>query len=124
MRVETIVVTTSAGGVATGYSSRAVTGKIKNISYVPGDLLTGSDITVIGETSLIPIITITDLGVAAVSFAPRMATCDVAGAASLYASGGEPVETEILIVNERIKLSVAQGGDTKSGTFVVVLETL
>ena len=38
--------------------------------------------------------------------APRQATCDAAGAASLYASGGEPVEGYIVVARERLKLVV------------------
>jgi hypothetical protein len=42
-----------------------------------------------------------------------------AAAASLYAVGGEPVETLIPVARERIKLAVANGGAGGVGTFHV-----
>lgn len=57
------------------------------------------------------------------TYAPRHATHDTAGAASLFAAGGEPVEALIPIAGERLKVIVAQGGNAKSGTLHVYIES-
>ena len=53
---------------------------------------------------------------------PRVATSDAAGTAALFASGGTAVQDKIALANDRIKIAVAQGGDTKSGVFHFLVE--
>lgn len=52
---------------------------------------------------------------------PAKATHDTVGAASLYAAAGEPVEDHIWAGNDRVQIVVASGGDSKSGSFEVVV---
>jgi len=94
-------------------------GNIKAIVYVPGTLDTGADITVTGETSGIPIWAESDLGTSAITRSPRMATHTTAGVAALYAGGGSAVLTEIPVSEERIKIVIAQGGNTLTGTIYI-----
>lgn len=118
-----VSVTTNASGDATVYTSEPVNGEILAIRYVPHattPLDTGAGITVTGEESGTPVITITNLGTSAVSYAPRQATHSTAGAAALYAAAGTAVNDRIAIAKERIKLVVAQGGNVLSGTFHIV----
>ena len=110
-----VAFTTTSGGDATVYSDR-VNGHVHAIRYAYVDADTGADITITGETSGIPVLTITNAGTASTTHHPRAATVDVVNAASLYAAAGEPVETLIPVADERIKVVVAQGGDTKTGT--------
>ncbi len=52
---------------------------------------------------------------------PKQATHSTAGVAALYASGGTAVLDYIPIANERIKIAVTSGGDTKVGTFYITV---
>ncbi len=40
----------------------------------------------------------------------------------MYAAGGEPVEGHIVMVGDRLKIVLSNGGDTKTGTFTLVWE--
>lgn len=53
--------------------------------------------------------------------APRQATHGTDGTAALYAGSGTAVLDKIALANTRVKIVVASGGDTKTGTFYVVL---
>jgi len=115
----TVSITTNAAGAGTGYAAsvRGMNrGNVKAIRYVKTDYAAGVDFVITGETSGMAILTGTDVNASA-TFFPRAATCDIVGAASLYAAAGEPVEVEIPIADEQIKIVVAAGGDTKTGTF-------
>lgn len=116
----TVPVTTDAGGDATAYTPN-FTGKISQIRYVATDFTAGVDFTVTvegtGENVWV------ELNVnASKTVAPRQATHDTAGVASLYAAAGEPVEDKIAVANDRVKIVVAAGGATKTGTFHVLVE--
>ena len=58
---------------------------------------------------------------AAKTVAPRQPTHDLIGVASLYAAAGEGVEVPVVVGNDRVKIVVASGGDTKTGTFHVIV---
>ncbi len=53
---------------------------------------------------------------------PRQPTYSTTGEALLYAAGGQGVNDEIVLAADRVKIVVASGGDTKSGTFHIVME--
>ncbi len=53
--------------------------------------------------------------------APRQPTHDLAGVANLYAATF-PVEDEICLENDRIKVVLAQGGVSKTGTFIAIFK--
>lgn len=117
-----IDITTDAAGAATAYSAYTVSGEVKAVVYAKGSLAAGVDLTITGEKSGISILTITD-GNADAQYAPRMATHSTAGAAALYAGGGSAVLGCIPVGLERIKVVVAQGGNTLSGTLHVYIES-
>jgi len=52
---------------------------------------------------------------------PRAATHTTAGAAAVYAAEGSPVLDYIPVANERIKITVANGGTSGTGTFYVIV---
>lgn len=113
-------VTTDASGDATAYTDIA-DGFVQSIRYVKdgsNPLDNGSDFTITAESSGAAILTATNVAASA-TYYPRAATVDVANAASLYAAGGEPVEDRIPVAFERVKIVVAQGGNTKVGRFHV-----
>lgn len=114
--------TTDAGGAASVLSSDVANGTIRQIRYVPdgvNPLATGADLAITAAGSGLVIDTLTDIGVAAVQWAPRQATSTVAGVASLYAAAGTAVNDQIAIANERIQVVVAQGGNVKTGTLYI-----
>jgi hypothetical protein len=118
----TFTLTTDAGGAATVLSGQPVNGRVQQIRYVPdgvAPLDTNADLVITGENSGQPIGTLTNIGLAAVGWAPRLPTHDLAGAASLYAAGGTAVTDYIALANERIKVVVAQGGNVKTGTLSI-----
>lgn len=110
-----VEITTDAAGAGTGYTAVA-NGCVHAIRYVKTDYANGVDVTITTEVSGQAVLTWTDINSSDSSY-PRAATNDVADVASLYAAAGEPVETLIPVAGERIKIVVAQGGDTKTGTF-------
>lgn len=114
--------TTDASGNATVYSAKPVTGLVQQIRYVPdgsSPLATGADLTITGEVTGLAIVTLTNIGTVAVQWAPRVATSDITGAASLYAAAGTAVNDRVAIAGERIKVAVAQGGNTLTGTLYI-----
>lgn len=114
--------TTDASGNATVYSSQVAHGTVRQIRYVPDGstpLATGADLTITAEGSGLPIATLTDIGVSAANWAPRQATHSTVGAASLYAAAGTAVTDQIALAQERIKVVVAQGGNTLTGALYI-----
>lgn len=122
MHVERInvSVTTIADGSATAFTDRPVTGTVLAVMYTkhgsnPYDDTV--DITITGEGSGIAILTQAN-ATASFTKAPRMPTHGSAdGAAALYAAGGTAVNAPIPVANERIKIVLAQGGDSNNGDF-------
>jgi hypothetical protein len=115
-----VTITTIADGSGTGYTEYPLAGHISAIRYVKSDYADGVDFVITGENSGIAVLTGTDVNASA-TYAPRHATHDVTGAASLYAAAGEPVEDRIPVAGERLKIVVASGGATKTGAFHVYI---
>ena len=120
MFVQTVEVslTTDASGDATGYTDN-LRGLLDRIQYVKTDFADGVDFTITLESTGETLWAESDVNSSAVR-APRQATHATDGTASLYAASGEPVESRIAIEG-RVKIVVANGGDTKSGTFRVTV---
>jgi hypothetical protein len=116
----TVAVTTIADGSATAYSD-PVSGKISQIRYVKTDFADGSTITMTAETTGESIWAETGVNASATR-APRQPVHSQAGVASLFASGGTAVTDKIALVNDRIKIVIASGGNVKSATFYITLE--
>jgi len=119
----TQTVTTDGDGAATAYipsSGPAITGRIINLRYVKTDYADGVDFTLTSEATGETIWAQENVNVS-VTVAPRQATCDTAGLASLYAVGGEPVEDHIVLAQDRVKVVIAAGGATTSGVFHVTV---
>lgn len=95
-------------------------GRFLQMRYVPdgsSPLDTGSDIDLAGATSGYVYLNQDNIGTSAYELAPRQATSDETGAALLYAAAGEAVTDFIYLAGEPLTFTVANGGDTKSGTF-------
>ncbi|MHC4140382.1 MAG: hypothetical protein ACYSUF_00395 [Planctomycetota bacterium] len=115
-------ITTDASGDSTDYTGW-FSGRILQIRYVDTDLAAGAaDFVMTLENTGAAVLTLTNQGGTDATWAPRQATHDVAGAASLYAAAGESVEDYIWGAADNVKIVTAQGGDTKSGTIYVTVE--
>lgn len=115
-----VTVTTAADGSATAYTPR-VTGEIAQVEYVKNNFDNGVDIAVTGEATGINIWTQADVNASAV-VAPRQPSHSQAGVASLYAAAGTAVQAPICLSNDRVKLTIAQGGNAKTGAFHVTVK--
>ena len=116
---QTVSVTTDSNGDATSYTTRIQHGTIHSITYTKTDFAAGVDFTITVDGTGEGVWTESDVN-ATKTVAPRLATHDLAGTASVYEAANEPVEDDIVIVDDRVKIVVANGGDTKTGTFNVV----
>lgn len=114
-----VAVTVDASGNATAYSP-VVTGALIAIHYLKTDFADGVDFTITSEATGQSLWTQADQNVSAVK-CPRQPTHDGVGAASLYAATGEPVEDLIVLAKDRIKIVIASGGVSKTGTFHFVI---
>ena len=115
-----VTLTTNSSGVATAFT-RVVKGLVHSIQYAKDDFANGVDFTITGETTAQQIWVESDVN-ASKTVAPSLPTHDAVGVASLYAGSGEPVERPIAIAEERIKIAIASGGDTKNGTFHILID--
>lgn len=125
IRKFTVAVTTNSDGDATAYTAadstgnaEQINGEVISLQYVKTDFVNGVDFTITDETAG-QTIWDEDSVDAAKTVAPQQATHSTVGVASLYAGSGEPVETPIVVANERIKIAIANGGNTKSGSFII-----
>lgn len=119
MRRYTVDITTAADGTATAFS-RYVEGELHSIHYVKGDFADGVDFTVTDEATGEQLWTESNVNASAVRY-PRAATHSNSGAAALYASGGTPVQARPGLARTRVKIAIAQGGNTKSGRFHILV---
>ncbi len=119
-----VTVTTAADGTATAYLPTAdgdsFSGRLSHIVYTKTDYATGVDFTITAEGTGDGIWTETNVDATATR-APRQATHDNVGVASLYAAAGEPVEDYIVLAQDRIKIVLASGGNAKTGKFEAVV---
>lgn len=115
----TVSVTTDASGDATAYSP-VITGRIVSIAYAKTDFADTVDFTITAEATGQGIWTESNV-TASKTVAPMQPAYSQAGAALLYASGGTAVTTPIFVASDRVKIVVASGGDTKTGTFTVTV---
>lgn len=115
-----VTVTTAADGTATAYSPVIQYGLLSQIRYVKTDYGDGSTFTITCEATGETLWSEAAVNASATR-APRQATHTNLGAASLYAAAGQAVLDKIAIANDRIKISIVDGGATKTGVFHFLL---
>jgi hypothetical protein len=109
-------ITTAADGSATVYLGSRLRGRVHAIQYVIGTLDAGTDLVITGETTGVAILT--DSPAASEWFYPRaFANAVTTGAA------GTVAQEDVHVLNERIKVIVAQGGNTLTGTIRAFIDT-
>lgn len=116
----TVTVATIADGTATAYTDEVVNGRVISIAYTKVDYADGVDFTITTEDTAQDLWVDTNVN-ASETVASRQPTHDSAGDASLYAGSGEAVEDYIWVVDERIKIVIAQGGNVKTGTIDIIV---
>lgn len=113
----TVSVTTDASGDATAYTP-VVTGRLINVVYTKDDFAAGVDFTITAESSGIGIWT--ELSVdASETVAPLQHGYNQVGV--VQDTAGDVWEVPIYLAEERVKIVVANGGNVKSGTIVVIV---
>jgi hypothetical protein len=113
-----VPVTTATDGSAMAYSAVA-NGKVLAIQYVKDDFADTVDFAITTETTGQGLLIKSDVTASAI-FYPRAQVHSTAGAGLTY-DGTRVIAEPVPIDNERIKISIAQGGDTTSGTFYVTI---
>lgn len=113
-RLQTIVVTTDSAGDGVGYSSENITGRVHSIEYIKTDYANGVDVAVTGAETGTPVWNGTNVDAATTVYPV---------AAGTLPDGSESTLTEVGIVlaNEPLKIVVANGGNGKSGSFIVTV---
>lgn len=109
-----VTVTTAADGSATGHTA-AIRGKIIAVAYTKSDYADGVDFTITTETTLQNVWVDTNVNASETVY-PKMLNDDTAG------SDLTAIYDHVRVFNERVKIVIAQGGNTKSGTFTVYYE--
>lgn len=115
----TVPVTVDADGDAEVYSSR-LSGKLCQIRYVKDDYADGVDFVITSEETGETLWAEDDVNASA-SRSPRAATHTTAGAAALYAGTGA-VNSKIGLDTDRVKIVIADGGVSTTGTFIIIVD--
>lgn len=114
------VATVTATG--TGYSPY-FSGFIESIEYVKDGsnaYSDGVDMTITADVTGEALLTLTDQNSSVVK-RPRTATHTTAGVAATL-DGTRPALGRIALSRDRVKVAIAQGGNAKTGTFVVTVD--
>lgn len=113
-----VTIVTATGGGATGYlpTTGKITGIVNTIRYAKVDFANGVDFTITSERTGETLWTEANVN-AAVAKSPGRPVHTTSGAAALHATGGTALLRPFALKDDRIKIVIAQGGNTKSGTF-------
>ncbi len=118
----TVNVTVNASGDGTGYTP-PVNGRVLSIQYIKatsGGYDNGVKFDVETEDTSIKMWDQDAVNASAV-VAPRQPTHSNAGAAALYAAEGTAVNDYYYVADERIKITVDDGGNATTGQFIVLV---
>lgn len=119
-KTESIVVTTIANGTATAYSANTYNGNIQSIAYVKTDFADGVGFTITTENTGQTVWAQSNVNASATK-APRQTIHDTAGGIIQHGGAAPLLTDHIQLVDERLKIVIAQGGDAKTGTFQFVV---
>ncbi len=111
----TASITTATDGSATVYLGTRLRGRVHAIKYSAGTLDAGTDLVITGETSGVAILT--DSPAASEWFYPRALPNKATDGAA-----GTVATEDIYVLNERIKVVVAQGGNILAGSITAYVD--
>lgn len=115
-----VPVAVDASGDATVYSPY-LSGRVSSIHYLKTDYADTVDFTITAEATGESLWTEANV-TASKHCRPRGATHSNAGVAALYAAAGTAVNDKIALGRDRVKIVLASGGVSKTGTFHIVME--
>lgn len=121
--VHTVTLTTDSSGDVTAYT-RPTYGHVLAVRYVPDSstpLDGGADVTVSDNATGLQVLAVTNMGLVARDFAPRIFTVNTLGAVALYAASGTSVLDAVPVAGA-IKVVVASGGNAKVGTLYIYMQ--
>lgn len=113
-----LTILTDASGDFEDYVGSRIRGKVHAIKYDFGNLDLTLDFTITGETTGVVILTYTDVPAADAWWYPRAAAALNADGTAVTDSAIGPVE----LLNERIKVVVAGGGNIQTGTITFYID--
>lgn len=114
----TVSLTTNGSGAATGYTP-VVSGLVLGVVYAKTDFADGVDLTITADGTGAAILALTNQNASGMFF-PRAQVHGPTGTA-LTLNGTQTMNEPVPVAQERIKVVVAQGGDTKTGSVTVIL---
>lgn len=117
----TVPLTTDAAGAATAYSP-VVSGRVLAVHYVkPGSngFADGVDFDVTVESTGEVLLDKDNINASA-SFYPRKQVHDTTGTVATL-NGTQAMLEPVTVAEDRVKIVVANGGDTKDGSVIVVI---
>ena len=113
---ETVLITTAADGSAT-VQSGALLGKLYCVEYVPGSIATGATLTITAEAeSSLRLLTRANAGTTAWRRYPRENAHSITTGDALPAASAEGMVRPM--INGKIKVVVAAGGNVTSGKVI------
>ena len=115
---ETVVVTTVANGSATSYSI-PINGRLLSIQYVKDTFAAGVDFTITTETTAQQLWREDSVDASAIQRPRVKVNNSVHGDVYYNDESDEEIMDYIHVADERIKIVIANGGGTKSGTFYI-----
>ena len=108
----------NSSGAAVVYIGSNIRGRILGVKYTKGTLHNDTDIVLVGDTTALPILTKANLGATTPQFFfPFMVAHKTADGSASTVSEACP-----FVVDERIKVTVADGGDGGAGSITVYVE--
>ena len=113
-----VALTTAADGSATGYTPH-ITGRILGIIYTKTDFANGVDFAITLNATGETILTLTDQNSSGVWY-PRVQVHDETGTGATL-DGTRKMREPVAAANDRVKIVIAQGGDTRTGTVTVIV---
>jgi len=96
-----------------------VNGRVSTVMFADTDLAAGLDITIATTDTEQTVLALTNQA-GSITVNPLQQARDTGGTALTY-DGTEPVSVPIYAANETITVTVAQGGDTKTGNIKIVI---
>lgn len=116
---ERTVETDPADGTASLLTDKFL-GRVIAIQYVKDDYANGVDFTITGNISGQTIWTQVDVDASVVVY-PRTQVHSTAGVGLTY-DATQKVSEPPLLIDEQIKIAIAQGGNSKKGKFIFVID--
>lgn len=117
---DAVDITTASDGTATAYTGRTFTGYLLSVQYIKTDFADGVDITITNEAGTVTYYTGTNVNASALVH-PRAQVHGTTGTGLTY-DGTRTVCEKLPLAGDRVKVAIAQGGDTKTGTIIIVAD--